>query len=267
MPTRDEPHPTPAELAELSALADGTLDRARRQAVETRLNASPGLRKRLHDERRAVALLHEARARDRAPEPLRAQIESMRRGPARGARPARPAQRARLIWRPAWTGGTAAVLAAAIVALILVLPGASPGSPSVARAARLALAGPTAAAPRTDPAVPYLLTAEVGGLSFPRWRAQGLTAIGQRRDRLGGHSMLTVYYRGAGGRQLAYSILSAPTLPEPGGPAARVGAYEFHVLDVGGRPAVIWRELGHTCVLSGTGVSAATLERLAARVA
>ena len=66
------------ELAELSALADGTLDPARRVEVEARIAASPELSALYERERRVVAALHQARATERAPDQLRARIEAAR---------------------------------------------------------------------------------------------------------------------------------------------------------------------------------------------
>src|SRR5438128_1178446 len=70
------------ELAELSALADGTLDPARRPEVEARLAASPELSALYERERRVVEMLHKAAVTDRAPAGLRARIEAQRPKPA-----------------------------------------------------------------------------------------------------------------------------------------------------------------------------------------
>src|ERR1700683_2753838 len=64
-----------ADIRDMSALADGTLDPARREQVRARIAASPELAALYERERWVVALLHEARARDRAPMALRERID------------------------------------------------------------------------------------------------------------------------------------------------------------------------------------------------
>ena len=73
--------PTTGELADLSALADGTLDPSRRAAVEAHIAASPELSALYEREQRVVAALHQARSTDRAPASLRARIERRLRLP------------------------------------------------------------------------------------------------------------------------------------------------------------------------------------------
>src|SRR5437870_2496574 len=120
------------EMAELSALADGTLPAERRAAVEARVAASPELREVVDRQRRAVAATR-AVASEPAPASLRAAVEAQvrevdaRRGRAR-----------RLVPRLALAGSVAA---AAAVVLALVLSG-SPAGPTVADAARLATRPP-----------------------------------------------------------------------------------------------------------------------------
>ncbi|MGB0094653.1 MAG: hypothetical protein WBP81_19235, partial [Solirubrobacteraceae bacterium] len=58
----DTPEPGPRELADLSALADGTLDPARRAEVQARITASPELSALYGRERMVVERLREARA-------------------------------------------------------------------------------------------------------------------------------------------------------------------------------------------------------------
>src|SRR6185437_9414640 len=138
--------PTAAELADLSGLADGTLDPNRRTEVEATIAASPELSALYERERRVVEALHQARATERAPERLRARIEA--------ARPARPVVARR---RLAYVGGLAGALAAVALALVLVLPGGSPGAPSVSAAAALATRGATQAPPAPDPVRPQAM--------------------------------------------------------------------------------------------------------------
>src|SRR6185437_2570765 len=160
---------TKTELAELSALADGTLDPARRPEVEARIAASPELSALYERERRVVDALHQARATERAPEQLRARIEA--------ARPGRTVVARR---RLAYVGGLAGALAAVALALVLVLPGGSPGAPSVSAAAALAVRGPTQASPGPDPISPQgMLHQNVGEVYFPNWsHSLGWRAVG-----------------------------------------------------------------------------------------
>ena len=128
------------ELADLSALADGTIDPARRAEVEAHIAASPELSTLYERERRVVEMLHHAAVTDRAPAALRARIEAQR---------PKPAVRARR--RVGYAGALAGALAAVALALVLILPGGTPGSPSVSDAAALAVTGANAAGARTRP--------------------------------------------------------------------------------------------------------------------
>ncbi|MBV9604624.1 MAG: hypothetical protein JO027_05945 [Solirubrobacterales bacterium] len=242
------------ELAELSALADGTLDPARRPEVEARIAASPELSALYERERRVVGALHQARARDRAPEGLRARLES-----------ARPARTVAVRRRLNAGGAVAGALAAAVLALVFVLPSGAPGAPSVSEAAALALRGPAQPAPAPDPTHPQAtLHQSVGEVYFPNWTSSfGWRAVGARTDRLRGHRAVTVYYEWQG-RRIAYTIVSAPALALPAAHRTWLGGTALRTLTSDGRLVVTWRESGETCVLSATGVSAAELQKLAA---
>lgn len=246
--------PTAAELAELSALADGTLDPARRPEVEARIAASPELSALYERERRVVDVLHRTRATDRAPERLRARIEA-----------ARPSRRTRARRRITYAGGVAGALAAVALALVLALPGGTPGGPSVSEAAALAARGPTNAAPPPDPASPQAtLHKRVGEVYFPNWASSlGWQAVGSRTDKLGGRTAVTVYYEWQNQR-VAYTIVSAPALAQPAAHRTWLDGTELRTLTQNGRPVVTWRRAGDTCVLSGAGVTAAQLQKLAA---
>jgi hypothetical protein len=93
-----------AEIAELAALADGTLPPGRRAALEARVAASPELAERLGEQQRAVALTWSAADGVEAPSALRARIEAQR-----------DARRMRVSRRPVLIGAAAtAVLAVAV---------------------------------------------------------------------------------------------------------------------------------------------------------
>jgi Anti-sigma-K factor rskA, C-terminal len=67
------------EIAELAALADGSLAPERRAALEAQVAASSELAERLAEQQRAVALARSAADRVEAPAALRARIEAQRR--------------------------------------------------------------------------------------------------------------------------------------------------------------------------------------------
>ena len=68
------------EIAELAALADGSLAPDRRAALEAQVAASPELADRLAEQQRAVALAQGAAAEVEAPPALRARVDAQRRG-------------------------------------------------------------------------------------------------------------------------------------------------------------------------------------------
>ncbi len=245
-PSDDRAEPDARTLAELSALADGSLDPQLVPRVREQISRSPDLSRRYERELRAVATLRSVRS-DRAPARLRASV---------AARPERAgARRPRLIYG----GALAGAVAAAVAALVLLLPGGTPGSPSVSQAAALALRGPTMAAPLARNG---RLNRDVGVVYFPNWSRLGWLATGQRVDRLVNRLAVTVYYRGEG-HQIAYTILDAPALPWARSTGWSLRGVELQSFSSRGRMIVTWRRNGHTCVLSGAGVSARMLSRLA----
>lgn len=199
-----------------------------------------------------MAILAAARTRDRAPAGLRERIERERERAGRRA-PAR-----RLI--PS-LGAIAAVIA---VAVALLLSSASPGAPTIAQAAALAVRGPAMPAPGvTQEPTGTRLRASVGNVYFPDWGASlGWKAVGARHDRLGGRTALTVYYA-RGGEQVAYTIVETPPLPEPSARVLVARGLAVRALTINGRNTVTWRRDGATCVLSAPAVDSATLADLA----
>lgn len=210
-------------------------------------------------EDRVASLLRRAAERERAPEALHARIAALRAAPA-GTAPAGAAPGARPRRGPllGLAGAAASAAAALAVALALVIGGGA-ASPTLAQAAALAGRGSVAAAPGPDPRAPAkLLSAHVGNLHFPNWRAHGgWRAVGRRRDELGNRTATTVYYETAG-RRIAYSIVSAPAIP-----GLRTHGEPYATIWRGGRTFVIWEQRAHTCLLSGHGISAQSLWRLA----
>src|SRR5919106_610800 len=173
---------TPADddrLAELTALADGTLQGRRRAQLLAEIGRSPELAQRFEKQRRAVAALRSVD--ERAPAWLRARVEpeSKRR------------RRRRISFSMPLAGGLAAGAAFAVL-LVLVLPNGA-------------------------------------------------------------------------GRPIGYTILSGDPIdpPDEASTANREGV-TLRGLSADGRVIVTWPRDGHTCVLSGTDVDAATLLDLAA---
>ena len=243
-------------LAELTALADGTLRGRRRARLEAEVARSPELQQALENQRRAVAALRSVQ--QRAPAALRVRVEAARDREPRSRRPLGGFLRS-----PAFAGGLAAGAAFALI-LALVLPGGA-GGPSVVEAAELAERPAEAPAPRPEPGQPALLDARAEGLAYPNWaREFGWRAAGRRVDEIDGRRAVTVFYEKEG-RRIGYTILSGDQLEPPDGArtAVRDGT-TFRGLASDGRLIVTWPRQGQTCVLSGEGIDAATLIDLAA---
>jgi anti-sigma factor RsiW len=229
------------EMAELAALADGSLPAARRSALEARVAASPQLQELLERQRRAIAATRAA-----AVEPVPAALQAGVEGRIGRTKPRR--RRVRLV--PGLALGSAVAAAAAIV-LALVLTG-GPTGPTVADAARLAGTPPSGPAPhRLNHGAQ--LAARVDGVAFPDLaRAYGWRPVGVRRDEVNGRAATVVYYE-KGGKRIGYVILAGSALPSPSGAQSveRRGV-RIKTLEVNGHPTVTWQRLGHTCVLTGT---------------
>jgi anti-sigma factor RsiW len=224
------------EIAELSALADGTLPAERRAEVEARITASPELSELLERQQRAVAAT-QALSDDAPPASLVESVEALR---------SRRSRAPRRVPRLAFAGGLAAV--AAVVAAIVLSGG--PGGPTVADAARLASKPPNGPAP--VPVNATTLSAEVQGVAFPNFaRLAGWRAQGVRHGRVDSRDATVVFY-GKDGRRIAYVIVAGSELPRPsGGRVTTRNGVEYRALRLNGRPAVAWPRAGHTCVLIG----------------
>ena len=223
----------------------------------------------LAHERWVLSLMRAVEAEVRAPRRLRRRIEAearSRRRPLLGVAPAGDAGR-REARAPGGMWGlraaTAMTVLAAVLAVGVLLPG-GPATPSLTQAAGLASHGAASPAPTPDPDDPGIkLSEQVGDAYFPNWTSTlGWRPTGLRHDMLDMHRAVTVYYS-LGAARMAYTILSAPALPQP---AARVTVEDgvtVRTLRLHGRLVVTWRREGSTCILTGTDVSAAQLRRLA----
>ena len=250
----DHTQPTATELADLSALADGTLDPARHAEVQARIQASPELTA-LYERERGSSTRCTRCARPSVP----------RRGCGRGSTPrvrAAGPSRAGDSFTPA------------------VSPRRSP--PWFWRSYwRCRRARPAGRRCQTRQRWPLAGRHRPRRCAIPRARADGSTrasatstsrtgprgsagnAVGARTDTLGGHSAVTVYYEWKDAT-IAYTIVHSPPLAQPSSKGTDLHGTELRTLEVNGRLVVTWRRDGDTCVLSGTGVTASELQRLAA---
>ncbi|HEX3689510.1 MAG TPA: hypothetical protein VHV28_07430 [Solirubrobacteraceae bacterium] len=167
-------------------------------------------------------------------------------GPA-PARPARPRRRPR-----GWQLTLAAPGLAAAVILVLVLAvGPSGTGPSIAAAARLALAPSTGAAPATRNA--RYLDVSYQGVSYPSYARFSVPATGTRHDTIGGRPALTVFYRLRDGARMSYTVFSGTPISVPLG-AKHVVFRGVQLTSFSARPGlavVTLVRFGRTCVLAG----------------
>jgi hypothetical protein len=124
-----------AEIAELAALADGSLPPRRRAALEARVAASSELAERLGEQQRAVALARSAANGVEAPPALRARIEAQR-----------VARRVRVSRRPVLIGAAATAVLAVAVGVAVFRSGTSGERFHAALAATDLVPGATGAA-------------------------------------------------------------------------------------------------------------------------
>lgn len=204
-----------------------------------------------------VRQLRHAAETTRAPAGLRERLEAQR---SRG----RPGNARGTAWplKPAYAAMAASALALVALAIVLVSPAGTPAAPSVSQAAGLALRGSAAPAPTTDARHPAKLRTDVEDVYFPNWAPRHWPAVGQRWDRIDGRSAATVYYD-LHGKRIAYTIVSAPALSQPAASTTTLNGTELRTFKLDGREVVTWRRAGHTCILSGAGVPAKALQRLA----
>jgi anti-sigma factor RsiW len=237
------------EMAELCALADGSLPDERRAAVEAWIAADPALQELLARQRRAVAAT-QALADDPTPASLEAAVGA--------GRQSRQSRSRRLVPRLALVGAIAIV-----VAVLAALLTGGPGAPTVAEAAQLTQQAASAPAPPPLGESGTQLAEDVDGVVFPNFlEAYGWQAVGLRRDEIDGRDAATVFYEKAG-KQIAYVIVSGPGLTPPSGaPSTTRDDTVFHTFSVDGKRAVTWQRLGRTCILVGP-VSDAELLTLA----
>jgi hypothetical protein len=236
---------------DLVALADGTIETRRREELEARVAASPELRAALERQRAGLAAL---RSLDiPAPLTLRERIEAERGSPSRRVRRRRFA-----------IGGALAGAAAALaLTAVLVLPSGA-GGPTISEAAKLNELPATNPSAPPDPSDPVLLDVSAQGLPYPNFEGEfGWRSAGQRSDEIEGRDATTVFYE-RGGKRIGYTILSGEGI-EPPEEATRTVQNDVRLaaFSDGGQQIVTWWRGGHSCVLSGKGVSERELLELA----
>lgn len=239
---------TEQDLADLAALADGSISQKRRACVERRLAGSPRLRSLLAEQRLAVSALREAP--EPASEALRTSLRTHRD---------RHTKRKALVRKVAVAGAISGLLAA----VALSVPGG--GGLGVTQFADLGSRPPLAAAPPTDQVNPGLLGVNVQGVSYPNWEPQfGLKPVGMRSDSVQGRSATTVFYKNST-QTVAYTIVSGPPVPAPeNANSATSGGFAFRGLRLADANAVTWERDGHTCVLTSRDTDQTTLIKLGA---
>jgi hypothetical protein len=196
---------------------------------------------------RGAALVAQAVARTSAPLPLRTRIAEQRLAAARPV----PVRHVTLL------RGLAGATAAAVAAAALLLPGGSPGAPSISEAAQLGLR-PAEVHAHLAPGDSSTVRTSVEGIAFPSWTGQGWTPTGARADTLHGRRAKTVFYDAPDGTRVAYTIVGGHALD--GTPTAPFAVRTDHR---DGRWLVTWQRDGHTCVLTASDRFA--VQRLQAR--
>jgi anti-sigma factor RsiW len=237
------------DLRELAAYADGSLDQSRSAAIARRIEQSPALAELVDGQLQALEVVRASAVP--APASLRVAIDAGRA----------PAPRRRRVVR---AGGLAAAAAALAAVLVISLPSGSV-APSVAQAVALANRGVEQPPPAQDAANSQLLAPAVDGVHYPYWEDFGWRTRGARDDRISGRAAVTVYYTDPGGHWVAYTIVGGAPLSVPAGAGHQtLAGTRFAVFSAGSRTVVTWLRHGHSCVLSGVGVPAATMLELAA---
>ncbi|HSZ14598.1 MAG TPA: hypothetical protein VK790_11255 [Solirubrobacteraceae bacterium] len=165
---------------------------------------------------------------------------------------------------PLRLGFAGALAVAAIAAAIVVgLSGGGAGL-TLHKAVALTLRPATTGAPAQDPSNQTELAADVEGVSFPYWDDRfGWRATGARADRVAGREVRTVFYAAGHGQWIGYAIVAGSAPSVGGGVIRRRGGTSYRFLSEDGASVVTWMRDGHLCVVTGHGVSDATLMALA----
>jgi hypothetical protein len=157
-----------------------------------------------------------------------------------------------------------AAAVAAVAIAVGVGGGGSAPTVSFGQAAASTLRAATLPAPSESPAHHAQLAVAVDGVPFPYWSERfGWRSTGSRTDRVDGRSITTVFYADSSGGRIGYAILAGTPAPRVGGGViAWRGGVSYRLFAENGAAVVTWLRDGHLCVVSGRGVSSATLLRL-----
>jgi hypothetical protein len=165
--------------------------------------------------------------------------------------------------------GVGAIAVVAVIVLAIAFGGGGGSSSSVTALTIGQTIAPTLRA-ATLPAPSESLTrhaqldAAVDGVPFPYWGERfGWHSIGARTDRIGGRAVTTVFYANNRGQRVGYAIFTGASTPKTGGVVTWRGGVSYRLFDKSGVAVVTWLRDGRLCVVSGRGVSSATLLRLA----
>ncbi|HTZ86570.1 MAG TPA: hypothetical protein VMB05_07865 [Solirubrobacteraceae bacterium] len=156
-------------------------------------------------------------------------------------------------------------IAAAVIALALAFSLSGSSSTLSVRDAAALTHSPATHGPPPERSGGRELAAAVDGVWFPYWGGRlGWHASGSRLDHVDGRTVKTVFYEDGHGKRIGYAIVagSAPS-QGAGGVVSRRDGTPYRVLTIDGAPVVTWHRAGHLCVVSGHGVSGATLLHLA----
>lgn len=236
--------------SDLARLADGTLGAERARELEAQVAESPELAAQLAEQRR---VLNAVRALDDgAPMALREQVQRMHERAAPKRRRA----------RRYGVAGAFTTAAACVAVALAVIVGSGASGPTLSQAAALTVK------PATGPAPGHTwdgtLNLDVDGVPYPYWKREyGWTAIGSRVDKVHGRTATTVFYR-KGSQRIGYTIVTGKPVSVSGSPSVSwVGGTRFRSMPVKGNTVVTWERRGHSCILSGQGVTRHQLLKLA----
>jgi hypothetical protein len=217
------------------------------------------------DEQRRIAAL--LRSFDTpAPDSLHRRIDSLvashqghrfaRRSPRRGPRRFSPLGLA--------GAGTVAAVVVAIAITVSYVGGGTP-MPSLQQAAAPTQRTATLPAPSQSSTNRTELAVAVDGVKFPYWEDRfGWRSTGSRTDHVDGRSITTVFYSDSHGHRIGYAILAGTPAPRvDGGVTSWHGGVTYRILTENGATVVTWLRDGHLCMVSGRGVTSATLLKLA----
>lgn len=242
--------------SDLTAIADGSLTGERRARVLAQIEGSSELAAALEQQEQALALIRSAEVA--APRELHARVQEMVSAPRRRRRSWRPT--AGLAFGPGLAGAGAALAVAAVAVGLLVERGSS--ALSFGEASALALRPATMAAP-PESSTSTWLPVSVEGVRFPYW-GSAWRASGERVDRIAGQNVTTVFYESRRlGTRVGYAIVAGNPPAAAGGRVVMRNGIAYRLLSQNGAPTITWLRAGHACILSGRGVSDATLLHLA----